>query len=222
MNKKKSTAHLIIGFIGAMLGCLGVNMFNNYVLMSLPLIGRMAAMIITYWLIAVVPIILMACNKEKLSEVGFVRENMTAQVVVGIVIALVMSSALTLVPHLMGFGEWADNGNRYQYLWQFIYEFFYCIIAVGAVEEFVFRGYLYKKVKDVFGNEWSAIIISSVMFGLLHIFGGNIIQVFVTMIFGALMCLFRLKIKHCSLLSLIIAHGVYDALITLLASFLCQ
>jgi uncharacterized membrane protein YjjP (DUF1212 family) len=39
------------------------------------------------------------------------------------------------------------------------------------------------------------------------------IPVSVCAFIGALFCLFRLKIKNCSLLSLIIAHGIYDALI---------
>ena len=44
MNKKKNITYLIIGFIGVMLSGFGINMFNAYVLMSIPLIGRMIAM----------------------------------------------------------------------------------------------------------------------------------------------------------------------------------
>lgn len=220
MEKKKNIANLIIGFIGVMLSILGINMFNTYVLMSLPLIGRMIVRIVFYWLIALVPVILMVFNKEKLYEVGFLKKKVIVQIIVGIGIGLVMSAILTMIPHLVGFGEWVDDGRRYKYLWQFVYEFFYCIVAVSATEEFVFRGYLYKKAKDSFGSDCWAVIISSVMFGLFHIFCGNIIQVFMTMFIGALFCLFRLKIKHCTLLSLIIAHGIYDALITVFASAL--
>lgn len=218
MERKKNIANLIIGFIGVMLSIFGINMFNTYVLMSLPLIGRMIVMIVSYWLITLVPVILMVFNKEKLYEVGFLKKKVIVQIIVGIGIGLVMSAILTMIPHLVGFGEWVDDGRRYKYLWQFVYEFFYCIVAVSTTEEFVFRGYLYKKAKDSFGSDCWAVIISSVMFGLFHIFCGNIIQVFMTMFIGALFCLFRLKIKHCTLLSLIIAHGIYDALITVLAS----
>ncbi len=220
MNKKKNITYLIIGFIGVMLSVFGINMFNAYVLMSIPLIGRMIAMIVIYWFIMLIPIILMVCNKEKIYDIGFLKDKIIIQIVVGIGIGLVMSIVLTLIPHLAGLGEWVDNGHRYKYLWQFVYEFFYCIVAVGAAEEFVFRGYFYKKAKDVFGSDWWAVIISSVMFGLFHIFSGNIIQVFMTMFIGALFCMFRLKANHCTLLSLIIEHGVYDALITVFASAL--
>ena len=44
-----------------------------------------------------------------------------------ILIGVVMSVVLTLIPHLIGFGEFVDSGKRYKYLWQFAYEFLYCI-----------------------------------------------------------------------------------------------
>ena len=39
---------------------------------------------------------------------------------------------------------------------------------------------------------------------------------------GALFCLCRIKIKNCSTLSLVIAHGVYDAMITVWANVLLK
>lgn len=150
MGKKRDIALLIVGFIGAMAGVFGVNMFNRYVLMSLPSAVRLVCMIVVYWLIALVPLVITACNKAKLSALGFSKDNLLAQVAVGIAIAAVMSVVFTLIPHLVGFGDWVDNGLRYKYLWQFIYEFVQCIIAVGAVEEFVFRGFFICKVKRRF------------------------------------------------------------------------
>lgn len=129
-----------------------------------------------------------------------------------------MSLVLTLVPHLVGFGAYADNGKRYIHLWQFAYEFLYCIAAVGLVEEFIFRGFIYNKIKKISGNDMAAVIVSSVLFGLFHILNGSIVQMIMTALLGVLWCLCRLKIKNCTLLSLIIAHGIYDALITVFAS----
>lgn len=65
-----------------------------------------------------------------------------------------------------------------------------------------------------------AIIGSSVLFGVFHLFSGNIIQMLMTTCIGAFFCFCRLKVKNCSTLSLIIGHGVYDALITVWASAL--
>ena len=220
MNKKKEIFNLTIGFLGAMLGLLGVVLFNKYILTSLPLALRMVMMIVTYWLPAVVPFIIMLRDKRSLSDYGFYKDHIFKQILIGLALAVAMSLVFTLFPHLLGYGEYVDNGKRYTFLWQFIYEFVYCVIAVGFTEELIFRGFLYDKFKEVFGTENAAVIGSSVLFGLFHIFGSNIGQIVMAGILGALFCLCRKKIKVCSTLSLIIMHGIYDALITVWASYL--
>lgn len=220
MSKKKEGICLIVGLFGAMLGLYGVVSFNQCVLMSLPLGLRMISMIFIYWLIALIPIIIMLVNKDKLVDYGFSKDKIIFQMIVGVLIGIAMSIILTLIPHLLGFGEYVDSGKRYKYLWQFIYEFFYCIFAIGLVEEFVFRGFVYKKVKSISQKDMIAIIGSSVLFGVFHLFGGNIIQMLMTACIGAFFCFCRLRVKNCSTLSLIIGHGVYDALITVWASTL--
>lgn len=220
MGKKKEIISLIIGFVGTMAGLYGVVSFNRFVLMSLPIGIRMVCMILTYWLIALIPAIVMIVNKDKLTDYGFSKEKIGMQIIVGILIGTVMSVLLTLIPHLIGFGEFVDSGKRYKYLWQFIYEFFYCIFAIGLVEEFVFRGFIFEKIKRVAGKDIIAVIISSVFFGVFHFFSGNLVQMVMTACIGAFFCFCRLKIKNCSTLSLLIGHGIYDALITVFASAL--
>ena len=220
MSKKKEWICLIVGFLGAMLGLYGVLAFNQFVLMSLPLGLRMVSMLLIYWLIALIPIIVMLVNKDKLVDYGFSKDKKKFQIIVGILIGVTMSFILTLIPHLLGFGKYVNSGKRYKYLWQFIYEFFYCIFAIGFVEEFVFRGFVYEKIKSISQKDMITIIGSSVLFGVFHLFSGNIVQMIVTACIGAFFCFCRLKVKNCSTLSLIIGHGVYDALITVWASTL--
>ena len=220
MQTKKDCLCLIVGFFGAILGLYGVESFNQFVLMSLPLGLRMLSTPIIYWLIAAIPVIVMLSNKDKCVDCGFSKTKIISQVLVGVFVGVAMSFILTLVPHLFGFGAYVDSGKRYQYLWQFGYEFFYCIIAIGFVEELVFRGFIYNKIKKISQKEDTAIIGSSVLFGVFHLFSGNLIQMVMTAFIGAFLCFCRLKIKNCSTLSLIIAHGIYDALITVLASTL--
>lgn len=220
MNKKKEWAGLIIGFLGAILGLYGVVSFNQFVLMALPLGVRMVSMPLLYWLIAIIPIIVMIVHKDKLTDYGFNKNKISFQIIIGILLGIAMSIILTLIPHLFGFGKYVDSGKRYLYLWQFIYEFFYCIFAIGFVEEFVFRGFIYDKIKRISQKDIISIVSSSVLFGIFHLFSGNIVQMTMTACLGGFLCFCRLKIKNCSLLSLIIAHGVYDALITVWASML--
>lgn len=220
MSKKKEWICLIVGFLGAMLGLYGVVAFNQFILMALPLGLRMVSMLLMYWLIALIPIIVTFVNKDKLVDYGFSKSKIGLQIIVGVLIGIAMSFILTLIPHLFGFGEYVDSGKRYKYLWQFIYEFIYCIFAVGFVEEFVFRGFVYEKIKRISQKDVIAIIGSSVLFGVFHLFSGNIVQMLMTACIGAFFCFCRLKVKNCSTLSLIIGHGVYDALITVWASTL--
>ena len=218
-EKKKELVSLIIGYLGAFLGLFGVVSFNQFVLMSLPLGLRMASMIVIYWLIALIPVIVMAVRKDKFADY-WNTDKIGYQILTGVLIGIAMSLVLTLVPHLAGFGAYVDSGKRYIYLWQFVYEFFYCTAAIGFVEELVFRGFVYNRIKNISRNEIAAVIGSSVLFGVFHLFGGNIVQMIMTAFIGAFFCLCRLKIKNCSVLSLIIAHGIYDALITVWASIL--
>lgn len=220
MEKKKNIVYLIITYIGALASCLGVILFGQYVMMSLPLVGRMVSMLTTYWLIAVVPFIIMKISKMNLETIGFVKEKKGTQIIIGIVSGLVIASAYFLVPYFLGFGELVDNGDRYNALWQFAFEFVYFTFAVGAVEEIVFRGVIYQQLMNILGKEWGTIIVSSVLFGLFHIFNGNIIQVIMTTIIGFLFCVVRYKIKKCSMLSMIFMHGTYDFMLLLFSSLL--
>lgn len=145
MSKKKEWICLIVGFFGAILGLYGVVSFNQFVLMSLPLGLRMISMIFVYWLIALIPIIVMFVNKDKLVDYGFSKDKLKFQIIVGVFIGIAMSVILTLIPHLFGFGEYVDSGKRYQFLWQFIYEFFYCIFAVGLLKNLYFEDLFIKK-----------------------------------------------------------------------------
>ncbi|MDE6591945.1 MAG: CPBP family intramembrane metalloprotease, partial [Oscillospiraceae bacterium] len=79
MKEKGEWSALVIGFSGAMAGVYGVILFNQFVLKSLPLGLRMASMILTYWLIAAVPIIVAAVHKTRLSDYGFTKNKLGMQ-----------------------------------------------------------------------------------------------------------------------------------------------
>lgn len=215
-DRKKTLLHLMIGIAGAMAGffCVISITLNANLLMKLPLIQRKLSMILIYWIIAVVPIILMLAAKDKPSDYGFSKEKLLRQILIGVLIGLCMSFVLTLLPILAGKGDWVSNGRRYQYLWEFIYDFAYFICAVSLTEEFIFRGFIYRKIRIQSNSDTAAAMISSILFGLFHFMGGNVVQLIMTGLIGLFLCLCRMKIKNCTLLSLIIAHGIYDALIT--------
>lgn len=213
-ERKKLMIQITVAIIGVVAGLLAIHAFNCYVLMSLPLIWRIILTIVTYFPIGLVPFFIIVYNKENWSDYGFSIRKLGRQILIGLVVGICMSFVLTVIPHLAGKSEWVDNQHHYQYLWQFLYDFFYCIFAVALVEEFVFCGFFYKKLETLFDSSTGAIIGSSVLFGLFHFLSGNIVQILLTGVIGAVFCIFRVKIKNCTLLSVILAHGVYDALIT--------
>ena len=148
-----------------------------------------------------------------------ITENIPHQIAIGVILALLMSLFLTLIPILFGFKEMVGN-TSYSELWQFAYNFVYLTIGVALAEEFVFRGYFFHKLLEIRDSRWFAMIVSSMLFGLFHIFYGNLIQIIITALIGLLYCVMREKIKNCTLLSLVIAHGLYDGMITLWVALL--
>lgn len=214
MKKKNLWLEMVIGISWSILALWGVICFNSFILMNLPIFSRMVLSIVLYLCMSIGPLLVMIYVGDTLTDYLFSREKIGTQIFIGICIGIVMSLILTLPLFLTGHGESSDNGHHYQFLWQFMYEIVYCVVAVAFTEEFIFRGFLYKKLYAIFDSQLVAILISSVAFGLFHIFGGSLVQVFMTGLIGLALCLVRSKVKHCTTLSLIIGHGLYDFLIT--------
>ncbi|MGI6299062.1 MAG: CPBP family intramembrane glutamic endopeptidase [Saccharofermentanales bacterium] len=110
-------------------------------------------------------------NKEKLSSLGFTKENVLLQTGIGILLAVAMSLVLTVIPILLGFKDMVGNSS-YTKPWQFVFEFIYSIMELPLAEELVFRGYVFRKLLEIKDSKWFAIVISSMLFGLFHIFNG--------------------------------------------------
>lgn len=218
-SKNRYRKQLLISLVGIAVLMFGVILFNQNVLMRFPLGIRAVLGILLHWIPAIAPIIIMILNKEKLIDLGFSKEKLQLQILIGIIIALGMSFTFTLIPILLGFKDMVGS-TTYTKLWQFIYEFAYRILGVAFAEEFIFRGFIFNKLLRINSSRKYAIMVSSLLFGLYHIFNGNIIQVFMTSLIGIFFCLCREKIKNCTITSLIVAHGVYDALIVVLVAIL--
>lgn len=91
MSNRKEWFLLITGYAGALLGTFGVIMFNTPVLANLPTILRIILYVIGYWIIAVVPMILMYTNKEKMRDYFAGKEKLLWQILIGLGIGLGMS-----------------------------------------------------------------------------------------------------------------------------------
>jgi membrane protease YdiL (CAAX protease family) len=90
------------------------------------------------------------------------------------------------------------------------------ILIVGTIEEFIFRGYIFKIISEL-SNKWVGAILSSVLFGAWHLINGNIIQAILTTLIGLIFVLSLIVNKKANLLSVMVAHGFYDALLAVIA-----
>ncbi len=96
-------------------------------------------------------------------------------------------------------------------VWDILFFAFYCL-CVGLFEECIFRGVLFSLVASYLpqnkkGLFWT-FVISSVIFGLAHLFGGNPLQALYTVLTGGLFAFVLIKTKN--LLCCALVHGVYN------------
>ncbi len=95
------------------------------------------------------------------------------------------------------------------------------ILFVGVGEEIVFRGYVQNQFEIWLKKcKWLAPLIAAALFGLWHIINGSLFQVLLTTVIGCVWGYCKYFIKDCTLLSVIIAHGLYDFSLVLLACFM--
>lgn len=85
--------------------------------------------------------------------------------------------------------------------------FFTCVTA-GITEELIFRGYLLPRLELAFKNKNLAIIISSFLFGLLHIGYGTLLNVIGPIVIGTVFAFQYEKYRNIKIL--IICHFLWD------------
>jgi len=212
----KSTAksrHYItvaVVFIWTLITLLIIGVINRNVLSHLAGVLWLAVAIIPWWLMLLATVIFMRRDKEGPKDLGFTKEKLWLQILLGFAVAAFTLAVFIVLPELvlgvrMG---WHEPFT----VWGFVSRVIFQLLAVAFVEEVVFRGHIFKKLLEIKDNKWFAILISSALFGLFHIFNFNIWQILVTAVMGVVWCIFREKLKHCTLLSLIIAHALHNAL----------
>ncbi|WP_431242729.1 CPBP family intramembrane glutamic endopeptidase [Flavobacterium sp. P21] len=85
--------------------------------------------------------------------------------------------------------------------------FFTCLTA-GITEELIFRGYLMPRLELLFKNKIVAIIISSILFGLLHIGYGTLLNVIGSIVIGPVFAVQYEKYRNIKIL--IVCHFLWD------------
>ena len=147
-----------------------------------------------------------AMSKKSLRDVGLFRVHLVRQLIVGGVIGgilLVVCGAFT------GWRFFANGCSLYIVLSQ---------LLVAFAEELFFRGYLLEMMKDVARTSERAVIVSALLFGLWHYpishnIGLVIITFFLGAIYGTLRTLFAKTEKEIGIVSLSIAHWLFNVVL---------
>lgn len=90
---------------------------------------------------------------------------------------------------------------------------FTAAITAAIVEELLFRGYLIPRLEAVFNNRYVAVIISSVLFGLLHFTYNNWYHIAIAGFIGLVFALHYVKYRNIKIL--MISHFLWDIIIIL-------
>lgn len=159
-----------------------------------------------YVLMVLGTLVFIALSKKSLRDVGLFRLHLVRQLIVGGVIGgilLVVCGAFT------GWRFFANGCSLYIVLSQ---------LLVAFAEELFFRGYLLEMMKVVARTSERAVIISAFLFGLWHYpishnIGLVIITFFLGAIYGTLRTLFEKTEKEIGIVSLSIAHWLFNVVL---------
>lgn len=218
-ERKREILDTVIGFALTLAAIYGVNLFSKTVFTTLPLGAKLVLMPVLTLAAALPTALILIIRRDRLSTLHIEKRTLIKQLLIGTALAVGLSIVLTLVPHLFDLHDWVGGSGKDQPLWYIAFHLFYAVFAVGLSEEFIFRCFLYEKPKRIVKSDLWTVVISSVLFGLFHCFtGGGIAQIVCTALIGAIFALARLKIKDCTIVSLIVMHGVYDWLIVVWAN----
>ena len=167
------------------------------------------------WYLILIPLVLlMRKDKETLWDIGFAKDKIFIQIFIGVLVGALVWIVFFAIGIPLGMGQLDLNAFSDINIWRVIHDLFVFTFVVGLVEETVYRGYVFKKSFDITHSKWLAIILSSFLFGLFHfvVYGTNLILYIAAIAFALVYCICKEKIKHCTVLSLIVAHGIHNTL----------
>lgn len=90
-------------------------------------------------------------------------------------------------------------------------------LTAGVVEEIIFRGYLLPRLEIFFKKPYISIIVSSLLFGLLHYKYGTIINVMGPIFIGFVFAVYYWRFRNISIL--IICHFLWDLVVLYLSIY---
>ena len=150
-SKSRRAVSLILLVVSVFVLAYGMHLANVHLISKLPLTLRPLLQLVTYLILLVIPFISIRKNDEILSDFHFEREGLLRQIVIGLVIALIMSLVLIVIPTLVGGRRIVTSQSGIPILY-LILSFIFSVSGIGLVEEFIFRGFILKRLQEFVGS----------------------------------------------------------------------
>ena len=134
------------------------------------------------------------------------------QYICGMVLLIGMFAVYFVIVGTERLQDIAIRCTFFDYLWLI---FYYIIVAV--TEEYIFRIFFLGEMSIILGRMSAfAPLISAILFGLIHIPQGDLNRAIMTFAYGIVLGYAKQYWKQCTFLSLIMAHGLYDMIVSVL------
>ena len=172
-------------------------------------------LIVAYSVVAVVAMILTGQGKELIPT----KNKLWLQLLLALGISGILCFFIGILPILCGtslVGAHSEASTE-----KIILSAVLNILFVGVGEEIFFRGYVQNQITIWLKKcKWLAPLFAAVLFGFWHLVNGSIIQVLFATMIGCVFGYAKYFIKDCSLLSVALAHGLYDFSLVLLTCYM--
>ncbi len=212
---EKSKRNILVLCIS--IGCIvGITFLAGYVMNISEMWLKIAILVSLNLMNGLVALIAMRLTNMKI-DIHFKKK----QLLIGAMIALVLSLIIAIIPAIFGFSM---IGSHRDFSWfSLIYSLLFFLLVIGPVEEFVFRVYLQDVCVGFFQKrEWVGVVSASFIFGLWHIINGNVAQAIFTFLIGLVFGFSKHKIKDCGYIGVAFGHGLYDFLNVLVTMFILK
>lgn len=164
------------------------------------------------WIEILLILLIKKLFRDKTKDVVFTFEKLPVQMLIGIGLYVVY---MLFYIYILGY---IPSETPMKSGFDIVLEFLLCFLGIAASEEYLFRIVFYNRFLTLTNNKLITILLSSLIFGLVH-FSYGIEWIIISTFFGLFLSSARTLLKHCSIISLIIAHGMFDFLINYIANF---
>lgn len=184
-------------------------------------ISGLSINLITYIIWFVSTLVFCRFTHISISTFGFTRKHISTQIFFGIAIAVILLIIFVGGFTILGYKPHDYLSQAAPSIRLLFLNLVFLSFIVGPIEEFIWRGYLLSILTDISQSSAWGVVLSSVLFGASHWMGGSLIQVLNTFLIGLVFALSKQKFKNCTMLSIIVAHSLFNAILELIRWFFC-